>query len=155
MTTSLSDVNVKVYSEEFASFVLDTLVNKFSELVKSQLMDKKGQFHNAEAEEMYAYFSKAVAEVRYSLQNGESTVAFADMKTLPAIKKMRKMMQDAEEELLDEENELSDVDNMEGHFISMGTPLPYLVHSINERLDLVEAMIKVLHEMIEDNNKET
>lgn len=152
MTTSLSDVKVKAYSEEFASFVLDSLVNKFSEIVEKSLMNKDGQFHNAEAEEMYAYFSKAVAEVRYSLHNGESTVAFADMKTLPAIKKMRQMISEAENEVLDE-NEQDDVDNIGMEFIPMGSPLPYLVGAINERLDFLEAMVKVLHEMIEENNE--
>ena len=114
-------------------------------------MDKSGQFHNAEAEEMYAYFSKAIAELRYSLQSGESTVAFAQAKTLPAINKMRQMMDEAEEEVLGE-NELDDVDKIDFDFMPMSGPLPYLVGSINERLDLVEAMIQVLHEMIEENN---
>lgn len=151
--------NVRSFAENLALFALDRFVDTFNDLVKSSVMDNEGNWHNAEAEEMYAYFAKAFAKTCALVEEGEVTDSYIFSSTRDAGLNLKKKLQQAqmeehmeafESELDDDEQEVVEK-NMPPHFFGM-IPNPESISEIYNRLELVEAMVMILHQQLMDKN---
>lgn len=151
--------NVRAFAENLALFALDRFVDIFNDMVKASVMDKEGNWHNAEAEEMYAYFAKAFAKTCALVEGGEVTDGYIFNSTRDAGMSLKKKLQQAqmEEEMESLSSELDDDEqevvekNMPPQFFGM-IPNPETIGEIYNRLELVEAMVMILHQQLMDKN---